>query len=101
SFCRPSGACVVDMRREPFLAQHQVAVTLPAFPAVFVQARPSARDRLSSSAMRSRGGLTRRSTLFLAPALGLVACGDDASGKHWSALATCLAGPARPGPGPR
>ena len=48
--------------------------------------------------MRSRGGLTPRSTLFLAPALGLVACGDDASGKHWSALATCLAGPAASAP---
>jgi hypothetical protein len=48
--------------------------------------------------MRSRGGLTPRSTLFLAPVLGLVACGDDASGKHWSALATCLAGPAAAAP---
>jgi hypothetical protein len=27
-------------------------------------------------------------------ALGLFACGEDASNKHWSELATCLAGPA-------
>ncbi|HEV8550206.1 MAG TPA: hypothetical protein VGQ57_14280 [Polyangiaceae bacterium] len=28
----------------------------------------------------------------------LVACGDDAAGKHWSELATCLAGPAASAP---
>lgn len=36
--------------------------------------------------------------MLLAPVLALVACGDDASGKHWSALATCLAGPAAGAP---
>jgi hypothetical protein len=30
--------------------------------------------------------------------VGLVGCGDDASGKAWSALATCLAGPAASAP---
>ncbi len=48
--------------------------------------------------MRTRGGLIPTSTLFLAPLVGLVACGDDTSGKHWSALATCLAGPAAAAP---
>jgi hypothetical protein len=32
------------------------------------------------------------------PAVGLAACGDDASAKNWSALATCLAGPAAAAP---
>jgi hypothetical protein len=45
--------------------------------------------------METRGGWFVRSTL-LVPAL--VACGDDNSGKSWSSLATCLAGPAAAAP---
>jgi hypothetical protein len=43
---------------------------------------------------------TRNSSLLMTAAalLGLVACGDDASSKSWSALATCLAGPAASAP---
>jgi hypothetical protein len=45
--------------------------------------------------MNERGGSGRVWTVVLPGVLvGLVACGDDASGKHWSELATCLAGPA-------
>ena len=45
--------------------------------------------------MNERGGSGRVWMVAVPGALvGLVACGDDASGKHWSELATCLAGPA-------
>jgi hypothetical protein len=45
-------------------------------------------------------GIVRTSELLAAVGalLGLVACGDDAGGKSWSALATCLAGPAAAAP---
>jgi hypothetical protein len=45
--------------------------------------------------MIQRGGSVCSEALFIGMgALCLVACGDDASSKHWSELATCLAGPA-------
>jgi hypothetical protein len=50
--------------------------------------------------MKQRGGLA--STLALALVAGsfvaLSACSEDASGKNWSALASCLAGPAANAP---
>jgi hypothetical protein len=49
--------------------------------------------------MTQRGGTVRPEALFIGMgALGLVACGEDASNKHWSELATCLAGPAASAP---
>jgi hypothetical protein len=49
--------------------------------------------------MKQRGGTVRPEALFIGMgALSLVACSDDASGKHWSELATCLAGPAASAP---
>ncbi|HWP05134.1 MAG TPA: hypothetical protein VNN72_05305 [Polyangiaceae bacterium] len=46
--------------------------------------------------MSERRGHGRARLLVVGPCalLGAVACGEDASGKHWSELATCLAGPA-------
>jgi hypothetical protein len=49
--------------------------------------------------MTQRDGTVRPEALFIGMgALSLVACGEDASGKNWSALATCLAGPAATAP---
>jgi hypothetical protein len=47
--------------------------------------------------MKTRGGTPRTSLTLFAPGALLVfaaGCGEDASGKHWNSLATCLAGPA-------
>ena len=49
--------------------------------------------------MIHRGGTVHLEAMLVGlGALGLVACGEDASGKNWSALATCLAGPAANAP---
>jgi hypothetical protein len=49
--------------------------------------------------MTHRRGTVHLEALFIGMgAVGLVACGEDASGKNWSALATCLAGPAASAP---
>ncbi len=46
--------------------------------------------------MKQRGSGVRGWIRVACPGalVGLVSCGEDASGKHWSELATCLAGPA-------
>jgi hypothetical protein len=51
-------------------------------------------------AMKHRGGLSSIPVLVLVAGSlgGLVACSEDATGKNWSALATCLAGPAASAP---
>jgi hypothetical protein len=50
--------------------------------------------------MQSRGGFASTTALVLVAGslVVLSACSEDASGKNWSALATCLAGPAASAP---
>jgi hypothetical protein len=52
------------------------------------------------TAMKHRGGLSFTPVLVLVAGslVGLTACSEDSTGKNWSALATCLAGPAANAP---
>ena len=50
--------------------------------------------------MKHRGGFASTPALVLVASslVALTACSEDTSGKNWSALATCLAGPAANAP---